>query len=611
MVENGQTWCRENIHVKPWACMISTDTLFLCFQNIEDFIRCCAILRINTLVWYNGKFDFALFDNYFLKNNWKYSQEVIEERQNRYGKLPDKTYTSLQSSMGARYKLSFWKSYLNKNRATKVHKTDMIDLLNVLQGGLEKNLADWDIKLNNENIRKLEMDYVNATFDNDSQYLINDTLGLYLLTKKFNDTFEELTSFSYLKGDFMTSGGVAKKVMLTTMYNCEYKKAIKKFHEDFYMSIELDQMMRDEHLYLGGKTLLNPKYKYKICRNVYKLDENSMYPHKEKTMDYPYGRPTISQEPIPGKIHIYHLNFMYGKTKPHMIGVWADLKTKDYTDEINELNSFFIYEEELNELKEWYDLYYEVDYILNFRSDKCKGMKDFIDKFYSIKCTAKGVVKLAVKIPLNASYGKLSEKIIKETGHYELSEGGYVHYVKDGETVNKNSMLSVIVGSRVTALSRVDLMQKIRQVTYNNPEENFIYCDTDSIHSFTCNIETDDKKLGYLKNEAPDKGTYDYAYYIAPKSYIMLHKSYSGDIDDTDGLVVHCKGVNTKSVRKLIYDKKFDDMIKIFRPNYPISCLTGINAIGGKALIYKDKFILKDDNYGDYTANDGGIFYEL
>lgn len=613
MRENNQSWCRMNIEVRAWAFILATDELFFVFQCIEDFMRAVCLLRINRIVWYNAKFDFAIFDHYFLSNGWKNSNETIQER-NQYGKIPTNHFNSLHGAQGQRYKLTIWYDYLNKNYAKKVHKFEMVDLFNVLQGGLDKNLESWDIRDKDGNpIRKLTMDYVNDNIEDCADYLIVDGVGLYYLTVKFSNTMQSITGYSYLDGDYITSGGVAKKVMLKEMYNCEYKDALKEFHKDFPMNAAMDDMFRDGHLYKGGMVVVNPKYKYRIVTNVYKLDENSMYPHKQSTMKLPYGKPTIYKDYIPSNhIKIFHITSMYGTLKHNKVGVWQDLTYKEYTDVIDETNSFFIFEEELNELEKWYDLTYQFDFIYYYKAVENEGMTNFINKFYEIKCNSKGTVKLSSKIILNSSYGKLAEKINRETGKYELTDGGYVHFVSTGVKKDTKGVLSIVLGAYVTALARTDLMQKIRQTCNEDVENNFVYCDTDSIHTFTCNIETDDKILGMLKNEAPDKGTYKYAMYIAPKSYIMLHKSYP-EVNNKDTLVIHCKGVNVKEVRKLLQNcKSFTDMCKVFRPNYPVRCLVGINAVGGKALIYKEKYILRDDSYQcDMTAMDGGIFYEM
>ena len=62
------------------------------------------------------------------------------------------------------------------------------------------------------------------------------------------------------------------------------------------------------------------------------------------------------------------------------------------------------------------------------------------------------------------------------------------------------------------------------------------------------------------------------------------------------GYEVHCKGVNTKVVKKEIGDKPFSEAVDIFKPNRMFRCLCGLNVKGGKALIYVDKMILNDEN---------------
>lgn len=611
MHDNGQSWCRRNIHVKAWAFMLATDEVFICFQNIEDFLKACALLRVRKVFFYGAKFDFAIFDYYFLTHDWKLSNDIVHEK-NTYSKISERSYNSLHGQQGQRYKLTFWESYINKNKDIKVHRTDMYDLFNVLQGGLKANLESWDVTDNEGNpVRKLEMDYVSDKIDDCINYLINDSCGLYYLVKKFSDSFEATTGLSYINGDFMTCGGAAKKCMLQAMYNDDYKSALKKFHKDYYMTKELDELFRENHLYRGGLSFVNPRYIGKEVRNVYKFDENSMYPHKMRTMDLPFGRPRYETDYYESDdIKIFHVKSMYGVLKKNKIGVWQDLTTGDFCDIIHEDKGFFIFEEELEELSNWYDLTVEYDYIYYYERRVNEGLRSFIDKFYKIKSTSRGTVKLSSKIILNSSYGKLAEKCTREVGVYELSEEGYVHYVVKEEKTDTRNILSVVVGAYITALARTDLMKSIRKVCRENVKKNFIYCDTDSMHTFTNYIVTDPKILGMFKDECPRQVPYNRCIYLAPKSYLMLHEDYVKE-SNNDTLVIHCKGVNVKEVRKLIDGKTFEEMIEVFRPNYPISCLTGINAIGGKALIYKEKYILRDDEYvQDKTFCEGGIFYE-
>ena len=125
-------------------------------------------------------------------------------------------------------------------------------------------------------------------------------------------------------------------------------------------------------------------------------------------------------------------------------------------------------------------------------------------------------------------------------------------------------------------------MKYIRDICGPDISENFIYCDTDSVHALKSYDKCDDKKLGFMKCE----GIYEKGLYLAPKTYLMYDGKYE----------VHCKGVNTDVVAKEIKGKSFDDACDIFRPLRTFRCLSGLNVKGGKALVYVDKMILNDDN---------------
>ena len=286
--------------------------------------------------------------------------------------------------------------------------------------------------------------------------------------------------------------------------------------------------------------------------------------------------------------------------KPDKIPIFQDFDTKEYDKTLWIEQPFLIWLEELQELEKWYDLTYEIIEVYEYDGLPCDGAKRFIDKFYKIKQNSTGNIKNGAKLILNSSYGKLAQRLDRPKGQYELAEAGYVHYVKHGIQVDKSGMLSVLVGSRVTALARVCLMQYIRKICNENVKDNFIYCDTDSVHALTEFTDTDDKALGKMKNE----GVFKYAIYLAPKSYIMQ--------DEKGEFEVHCKGVNTKVVKEAVKGKTIIEASKIFTANKTFKSLSGINCKGGKALIYIDKMILNDDEYRCDTSflDDDDIIYE-
>ena len=116
--ENGQAFIKQNIEVKAYCFSMSDGINTAIFQCCEDFLLACSILGVKYVIWYNAKFDFAIFDYYFLTNGWKEAEEVIDPKQ--YRKLPDKTYQSLHSAFGQRYCMRIWKSYIDRQSHKKV-----------------------------------------------------------------------------------------------------------------------------------------------------------------------------------------------------------------------------------------------------------------------------------------------------------------------------------------------------------------------------------------------------------------------------------------------------------------------------------------------------------
>ena len=584
----GAKWCRINIVVKAYAFMISDGENFALFQNIEDFLLCCATMQVKKVFWYNARFDFAIFDYYFATNEWKTTEQLIEKFE-RWQKLPDKTYQSLNGEFGQRYQLRIWKSYKNSSYHRKVHSFKMIDICNIFQGGLRKNLEDFGIvDKYGKDVRKLHMDYVNASIENDIDYMIADTKGLHLLSIEIDKKVLEISGFSLFKGDYITAGGLAKKSILKFLYgNQSLKENLECFKIDFPMTLDLDSYLRDFKLYKGGKCFVSPYYVGKVVKNIYKFDVNSMYPYQMRNMLYPlgWGKRVKEFSTDKRKIYVVKIKNIYGTLKENMVPVWYDVLTKDYKFSICEHESQLFWKEELDEIANYYEITYEIEEIIEYNGYYSKGMQDYVDTYYKIKKESKGSIRNGAKLFLNSGYGKFAERVDKIECHYELSEEGYIHLVKGEEIIDEKSLMSVLVGSRITALSRTLLMKYIREICKGNPKKYFLYCDTDSVHALCDFKDTDNYALGKMKSE----GIYEYGKYLAPKSYMLYHNLENNSYE----YEVHTKGVNTEVVKnELLKCKDFETACNIFKSGINFKCLVSLNCIGGKALIYIDKMIL-------------------
>ena len=591
---------KKNIEVKAYAFMISDGENFACFQCIEDFLLTCAMMRVKRVYWYNARFDFAIFDYYLLTNNWKDATQVIEEDNERYRKLEPYTYQNLIGDFGQRYQMRLWYPYKNYKGKVNTHNFKMLDICNIFGGGLANNLESWHIKdKTGIEIRKRKMNYTTASLDNeeDQKYCLHDTLGLHLLAQAIDKEMFDLTGYSLFKGQYMTSGGLARKTLLKMMFKGSDYFNLKTFKNFFPMSLQLDNELRSHDLYKGGIAIVNPYKVGVVQKKIYKYDSNSMYPDKMQKMLYPIkngieiehsGKRYKRQK---GKIYLLLLANFNGYILQNKIPVYQDRLTGDYNSSFHEVDNIYIWEEELNELKKWYDLDYQLVKVIEYTGKQPLGAIEYVNMFYDIKSKEKGAKRNGAKLLLNSAYGKLAQKVDRPVLTYELNEDGISHLVKIRDEQDEKQMLSVLVGSRVTALARVDLLKHIRDICKENPKKYFVYCDTDSIHSLLPYDKCDDHELGKYKCE----GIFEYGLYLAPKTYLLFE---NGEYD------VHCKGVNTNVVAEELKGKTIKDACRIFKGNRNFRCLCGLNVKGGKALVWLDKMILRDDLIIDTSAID-------
>lgn len=612
--DKKSTWFREHATVKAYAWLLSDGVHFAWLESFDEYVDFCCEHKVKSVWWYNAKFDFSIFDYQLLKNNW----QINAGREHK-----DKTYSSLHSDTGARYSLKLWRAYRGKGRTATtrhehVHSWTNYDFCNLFGGGLARclnafNVVDYD----GNKIRKLEMDYQadNTLQDENAvKYMRNDVFGLYHLIR-IADEF--LTSnFGYkiagAKPDVMTAGGLAKRVLLETLYNSKDKRQnIKKFQKIHKIDIAIDRCIREHNLYRGGITLCN-EYKQGrlITDKIYRYDVNSMYPAQMHKMYDLIGRPksmTVEKyKQLKNKnsyCTILEIDNLRGTVKQNMVGVWYDTVNKCYTEnpEINEQDkTLFIFIDEFKEYLNWYTLTYNIKRVIVIKKQKIDGYKNFIDKYYKMKNDAKRennkVKQQFAKLILNSCYGKLAERPERIQTHRELTEQDYVHLVNDGITTDTQSIMSVIQGALITSMARTSLLEYIRAMC-PNVKRDFIYCDTDSVHTLTNFDGTDEYELGAMKLEFIADG----GKFLAPKTYFEWSQK--------DGYEFHTKGVPTKIIKSVIGNKDLQTADKIFNVGSKFIALAGFNVSGGKALIPVPKLICRKDNL--IMRNDDGEYLDF
>lgn len=580
---------------------------------------------------YNSTFDFAQIDYEILakgRDKWKPHEHVEKGSGKGYNKGQPYTYESLHNDMGARYAYKLWFPYRNADRHIYVHAIELHDFMKLLVGGLKRVLEDLDVRDNEGNpIRKLTMKYQAVDTDNLTQeeieYCAVDVKGLYFAIKKFNAEIERQSKGeSHIFGEstnVMTAGGFAKRELLRSLYpDVKQRFRLERYQRHHPITCEQDKYLRENYLYRGGISYVNPHYKgllltaAKMGEPMRRYDVNSEYPYAMSQIQDLIGegfrKPYSEYLKMPNKEDyecVLVLEGISGIVKKGFLGLWYDPFKRDYVDVIDERGKHLIFKREFDEMLNWYDeVEYDIEYVILWRRGG-KVYAPFVQENYALKAQAKrdknATLQACTKLKLNSSYGKLSERLERVKGHYELNEEtGAIHFVADETEIEARSAMNVAVGALVTAYARVYILSKIREVCGNEISKRFVYIDTDSIHAFADYPKADAYTLGGLKLEA----TCEAVKYILPKTYVDIERINKNGTIDYDALELHSKGVSISAVKAALKKKQkgkkqglptlelIDRRIN-YGQKYLVLC--AMNVRGGKVLLPVEKYLAANE----------------
>jgi len=635
-----------------WQCYDEVNGFFMT-NDFETWLtyQCACGYKFG---WcYNSTFDFAQIDYELLakgKDKWKPHEHVKRGSGKAYNKGQAWTYESVHNDMGARYAYKLWVQYHNANRHDYVHAVEYRDFMKLITGGLARLLNDLKVTDNDGNpIRKLTMNYqnviteVDGISDDDIAYCENDVKGLYFAIKMFNRTIEEQSNGElHIFGEntnVMTAGGFAKHELLRSLYpNLKDKRTrIKAYQKAHPLTKVQDEYVRNNHLYRGGISYVNPYYRGKLLtgRKMMRYDVNSEYPYSMAKINDLVGKPQrlklTEYDAMKNKEDyeaVFILTSVYGVVKQNYLGLWYDPFKKDFVDNIEEMGTHLIFERELNEMAQWYDDFtYTCDEVLLWKRGN-KVYAPFVNDNYALKAQAKKdknpTLQATTKLKLNSSYGKLAERVERIKGHYELNENtGAIHFVRDEVESDTGASMNVVIGALVTCVARCYILSKIREVCGADIKHTFVYIDTDSIHAFADYEKADAYKLGGLKLEA----TCEAVKYIAPKTYIDIERINEDGTIEYDAFEVHSKGINLQAVITDLKKKqkgKRHGLPTLELINRKIDygakylCLVAMNVRGGKVLLPTLKYLAREelrpkdeDAKIVYTNYMGGMFCEI
>lgn len=366
-----------------------------------------------------------------------------------------------------------------------------------------------------------------------------DSLGLAIALRK---------RLNYGEGAITTASGALK----------EFRKLIVNKYSDGYYNRNFPPIPYDiecdmRKAYRGGFTYLNEYFSERKIKNVYKIDVNSMYPAQMKNKLLPIGEAKIVEDGEVKTDSIYELGiqkFIIDNCEvkyshiPFLCNTNTLIGVNNYRDIITEYEdpekrTFYLTLQEFELFKESYN-YTGLKLLGGYLFRGKKGLFDeYINKFWAMKMDDDPTIKALGKLFLNSLYGKFAETY--EKINYEVDYENKIIYKEGLKEIKEVGYLPA--GIFITAYSREFLLTTINKIGV----DNFVYCDTDSIHyinikDITKIIETDDEELGKWKSE----GKYKEAYYIRAKRYAGVYDENSGK--DSGKLELKCAGIKKSAL---------------------------------------------------------------
>lgn len=524
-----------------WAICDSNAEIYARGYDIDSFIQQCKKLVGKNIYFHNLKFDGSFIIDYLIRQGYCYYEDLND---------CDTGFTTLIGEMGEFYTIELKYS---KNRV--VH---FVDSLKLLPFSVEKIAKDFNLP-----ILKGKIDYNDYTVtDEKIKYIDHDVRIVAMALKQIKEE------------------GMTKLTTASCAYNSFLGMKSESFLIGCFPTLD-DKFLETWRLaYRGGRSQVNPMYKGEICYNVKRFDINSMYPYIMHDMEMPYGEPILSTKRGQYNFELYHVLISFHLADNHLPSLLK--KASLFATE----DSYYVESDGIEELYissidyELLERNYVIDYIefveiYGFRTTKLMFF-DYIDKWYSKKNVDEGAKKIVDKLMLNCLYGKFGSN---HRGCHKIpvldDENNTVKFINSAEEDMKKYYLPVAIAVTSYAHKLID------DAIYLTGIENFVYCDTDSVHTLGTLPENliDNKQLGKFKLEAVETKSK----YVRQKCYVTK---------ENNKLTITCAGM-TKSMKDKAIEIFGDAIFDIFETGFEMSGKLIPKRVPGGSVLYETTFKIK------------------
>lgn len=516
-------------------------------DSIEKFLDYCTKeLKGYIVYFHNLRFDGSFILNYLIKNKFKYKESIVYN--------DGKCYNTLISEEGQFYSIKY-----HPKRGVTI---DFNDSLKIIPFPVKTIAKAFNLPMEKEKI-----DYGN--------YVINDETLKYV----FNDVKIVALALHQLKENGfcgMTAASSAYKWYMSNMTDTEV----------LYPEIDDDMLIEWRQAYRGGRSQVNPLYAGKVLKHVRRYDVNSMYPSIMRNCELPIGLPKKIDKRDTYLFELYKVEIMFELKDGHLPtllkknSVFAE---QSYYIETEGIETIYISSIDYKLLERHYNIYY-VKFVemWGFNTSKNLFVK-YIDYWYDVKSKSTGAMKQLAKLMLNSLYGKFGSNPVGKNKIPSINEEGALSFTTGEEQKRKKYYLF----TAIAIVSYAHLL--IDNAIEDTGVENFVYCDTDSVHTLGDLSDNliDQKKLGLFKLEAEETKSK----YVRQKTYVYAEEDEEGK----EHIYITCAGMNDAS--KVYALKTYgDDIFNEFKPGFTVEGYKLLpKQVNGGTILVKSKFRIKEN----------------
>lgn len=504
-----------------WAISSSEGKTIAIGEDIESFMSYCTEnLKNYVIFFHNLKFDGSYILSYILSKGTPYKDKI--------GSRDNACFNTLISDLGQYYQIS----YHPRSEVTYYFQ----DSLKLLPFKVEKIAKDFGLP-----ILKLNIDYDDYTVNKETIEYIKHDVEIVAMA---------LSQIKALGMTQMTTASCAYQLYSNT----------NQFMYDYFPCLDVEFLEEYRMAYRGGRSQCNPLYQDKIIYNVKRYDINSMYPHIMRNLPLPIGKP-IKQTSIGQRdFELYKVDIIFKLKEGHLPTL---LKNNNlYCD-----GSYYIETEGMERLYlsnidyELLQRHYDIE-LINFV--EIWGFKtmtglftNYIDYWYKIKQEHKGAWRIVAKLMLNSLYGKFGSRCLGKGKTPILNEDGVLTHELTEEMPMKRYYLPVAIAIVSHAHKLID------DAIVNTGIGNFVYCDTDSVHTLGTISDdmVDQVMLGKFKLEGIELKSR----YVRQKTYVYT------ELDDKDRLIytITCAGM-TDEIKNYCIETYKDDIFNMFTQGFKV-----------------------------------------